>query len=123
MLAKILKESTDGGWWKLFMGSNIAQYDFFEKLLADDKSLFKNFSRMSVEGFKYLLHKISPRIMKTDTNYCDAIPPKIRLLVTLRILAIGDNYKSLMYLFRVSESTISRTVPVVCQPIRSTRCS
>lgn len=89
-------------WWKreLFMGSSTAQNDFLEKLLSDDQSLFKNFSRMSVEDFNYLLHKLSPRIRKNDTNYREAIPPKIRLLVTLRFLATGDSYKSLMYLFR-----------------------
>ena len=36
------------------MGSNIAQNDIIEKLLFDDQSLFKNFSRMSVEDFIYL---------------------------------------------------------------------
>ena len=72
---------------------------------------------MSVEDFNYLLDKVCPRIRKSDTNYREAIPPKIRLLVTLRFLATGDSYKSLMYLFRISESTISRTVPEVCQAI------
>ena len=57
-------------WWKreLFMGSSTAQNDFLEKLLSDDQSLFKNFSRMSVENLNYLLHKLSPRIMKNDTE-------------------------------------------------------
>ena len=106
-------------WWKreLFMGSSTAQNEFFEKLLSDDQSLFKNFSRMSVEDFNYLLNKVSPRIRKSDTNYRDAISPRIRLLVTLRFLATGDSYKSLMYLFRISEPIISMTVPEVCQAI------
>ena len=69
-------------WWKreLFMGSSIAQNELLEKLLSDDQSLFKNFSRMSVEDFNDLLDKVYPRIRKSATNYWEAIPPKIRLL-------------------------------------------
>ena len=59
------------------MGSNIAQNDFIEKLLSDDQSLCKNFLRMSVEDFNYLFAKMSPRIKKSDTNYWEAVPPRI----------------------------------------------
>lgn len=70
-----------------------------------------------MEDFNILLEKVGPKIMRSDTNCREAIPPKIRLLVTLRFLATGDSYHSLMYLFKISEPTISRTVPEVCQAI------
>nr|CAI5850163.1 unnamed protein product [Callosobruchus analis] len=43
----------------------------------------------------------------------------MRLAITLRFLATGDSYKSLMYLFQVSYSTISLIVPEVCEAISS----
>nr|CAI5858980.1 unnamed protein product [Callosobruchus analis] len=43
----------------------------------------------------------------------------MRLAITLRFLATGDSYKSLMYLFQVSYLTISLIVPEVCEAISS----
>ncbi|XP_023246484.1 uncharacterized protein LOC111643243 [Copidosoma floridanum] len=45
------------------------------------------------------------------------ISATIRLQVTLRFLATGDNLKSLDYLFRVSDSTISKIVEETCEEI------
>ena len=55
---------------------------------------------MSVEDFNILLEKVGPKIMKSDTNCREAISPKIRLLVTLRFLATGDRYQSLLYVWQ-----------------------
>ena len=43
-------------WWKkeLFIGNVTAHNDFLGRLLANDQSLFTNFSRMSVEDFNIL---------------------------------------------------------------------
>ena len=80
-------------WWKkeLFIGNVTAHNDFLGSLLANDQSLFTNFSRMSVEDFNILLEKVGPKIMKSDTNCREAIPPKIPLLVTLSFLATNNN--------------------------------
>lgn len=40
-----------------------------------------------------------------------------RLETTLRFLATGETYRSLMYATRIHESTISRFIPEVCQTI------
>ncbi|KAK5648031.1 hypothetical protein RI129_002923 [Pyrocoelia pectoralis] len=45
------------------------------------------------------------------------ISPRNRLEVTLRFLATGETYRSLMYQTRIHESTISRIVPEVCSAI------
>ncbi|KAB0803148.1 hypothetical protein PPYR_00118 [Photinus pyralis] len=47
----------------------------------------------------------------------EAISAKHRLIITLRFLATGNSYRSLMYDFRVSESIISQIVPQVCAAI------
>lgn len=106
-------------WWtrQLYIRNYTEQNAFFEKLLADDEALFKNFSRMSSDDFNYLLQKVSPIISKCDTNYRDAIPAKVRLLLTLRFLASGDSYESLKYLFKIAPCTISKIVPEVCQAL------
>nr|CAH7743186.1 unnamed protein product [Callosobruchus chinensis] len=38
----------------------------------------------------------------------------MRLAITLRFLATGDSYSSLMYLFRVSRPLICKIIPEVC---------
>ncbi|XP_030758852.1 protein ANTAGONIST OF LIKE HETEROCHROMATIN PROTEIN 1-like [Sitophilus oryzae] len=72
---------------------------------------------MSVTDFEYLLNSVGPKIAKRNTNYRDAIPPHERLAVTLRFLAAGDSYTSLMYLFKISKQVISRIVPEVCEAL------
>mgnify|MGYP005983884593 FL=1 len=62
---------------------------------------FKNFCRLSSVDFDHLLRLIGPKICKTDTRLRDAIPINERLAVTLRFLATGDSYQSLMYLFKI----------------------
>jgi uncharacterized membrane protein len=54
-------------------------------------------------------------ITNTDRS---SIPASVRLLITLRLLASGDSYRSLMYFFKVSDSTISIIVPQVCASIK-----
>jgi hypothetical protein len=89
----------------------------FNELLIEPSGEFENFTRMSHTDFQYLLDKVSPLIAKKDTQLRAAIPPKLRLAITLRFLATGDSYKSLHYLFKVSSEIISRIVPVVCKAL------
>ena len=44
-------------------------------------------------------------------------PPCLKLAITVRFLASGDKYPSLMYSFRVARNTISVVIPEVCQAI------
>lgn len=84
-----------------------------------DNGNIKNFCRMSSPDLEWLLCKIAPLIQKQDTNYRVAISPLERLLLTLRFLATGDSYTSLMYLFRISKQAISLIIPEVCNAIAS----
>lgn len=43
-----------------------------------------------------------------------------RLETTLRFLATGETYRSLMYATRIHESTISRFIPDICEIIYNT---
>nr|CAI5854846.1 unnamed protein product [Callosobruchus analis] len=72
---------------------------------------------MDKHDFDYLLNKVAPLISKADTNFRCSIPAKVKLYCTLRFLATGDSYRSLMYLFRISDSTIFLFIPEVCRAI------
>ena len=84
------------------------------ELVAEPSGQFKNFTRMSLADFEYLLRKLEPIISKEDTQLRDSIPAKIRLAITLRFLASGDSFESLHFLFKISSSLISRIIPEVC---------
>lgn len=90
-----------------------------ELLQEPESKEFQNFVRMSDSDFEYLLQKISPVISKQDTDFRESIPAKIRLAVTLRYeyLATGDSYRSLHYIFKISNQLISQIVPEVCQAL------
>nr|CAI5845516.1 unnamed protein product [Callosobruchus analis] len=88
-----------------------------EKMLLDGGWFFQNFTRMSSTDFAELLSMVGPIIRKVNTNMREAIPEKVRLAICLRYLASGDSYRSLMYTFKISDSTISLIVPEVCNAL------
>lgn len=87
---------------------------FRERLKRNDPDLYKNFVRMSPDDFDYLLNLVTPSIEKANTNMRESICPGERLAITLRFLATGDSYASLMFLFKRSRSSICNIVPEVC---------
>ncbi|KAG8235134.1 hypothetical protein J437_LFUL012330 [Ladona fulva] len=72
---------------------------------------------MSSEEFEYLLNEIGPKVGKRDTNMRKAIPVKERLAVTLGLLATGNSFASLGYLFKISHQSISSALPDVYQAL------
>nr|XP_022903892.1 uncharacterized protein LOC111416171 [Onthophagus taurus] len=93
------------------------QNTLLEELRTEDSMQLKNFLRMSNDDFEYILSLIQTSIQKQDTKMRLAIPPKDRLLVTLRFLATGDSFHSLMYLFRIPVCTIARIVLECCEAL------
>ena len=67
--------------------------------------------------FDELLGRLEHRITKQDMWSRPALAPGLRLAITLRYLAAGDSYKSLMYGFRVAHNTICLLVREVCEAI------
>ena len=67
--------------------------------------------------FQELLHRLDPRFERKDTWCRKALVPGLKLAITLRYLATGDSYKSLMYSFRVAHNTISSIIVEVCEAI------
>ncbi|KAK5648279.1 hypothetical protein RI129_003171 [Pyrocoelia pectoralis] len=77
-----------------------------------DRDQFKQYLRMDEGTFNKLLKLVEKRITKLDTSFREAISAQDKLIITLRFLATGETYRSLMYTFRVSKSTISLFVPL-----------
>jgi len=73
---------------------------------------YQNFMRMQPELFYELLEGIRPLIEKSNT-----IAPEIRLALTLRFLATGENYPSLGFAFEVSTTAIHEIVHDTCRAI------
>ena len=67
--------------------------------------------------FQELLLRVDPRIEKLHTWYRQPMEPGLKLAITLRHLATGDRYKSLVYSFRVAHNTICLFLPEVCAAI------
>lgn len=82
------------------------------------QSGFENFVRMTASDYEYLLNLVGPYIAK-NRRCREPISPGEMLATTLRFLATGDSYSSLMYLHRISKSSISRFIPEVCKAIVS----
>jgi len=89
----------------------------FAELKKEDKKGFKNFLRMDFPTFREILNRISPRIKKYGCNFRKPLSPGLKLAITLRYLASGDSYHSLMYGFRVAHNTISVVIREVCEAI------
>ena len=93
-----------------------------EELKIDPLSGFRNFTIISCQDFENMVNTIGPEIAKQDTNYRKCVPIEVRLEITLRYLATGDSFHSLMYLFKVSRQLISRIVPEVCASVAVGDC-
>lgn len=87
------------------------------KELGEDVESLKNFIRMDERTFEKLHSLIEARIGKQATHLRETISTRSRLVVTLRFLATGETFKSLMYSFRISQPAISLFVPEVCRAI------
>jgi hypothetical protein len=92
-------------------------HQLMEELRGEDVVAFKNFLRVDPLLFQDLVDRLTPIITKKDTWFQKALPPGIKVAITLRHLATGDSYHSLMYSFRVAHNTISYMVKKVCEAI------
>ncbi len=89
----------------------------YNEVQNTDLEKFVNTFRMTPDTLEQLLEKIRPQIEKQDTMMRAAVPAKVRLMITLRYLTSGANYRVLEDIFRVDFTTISKIIPDVCNAL------
>ena len=94
----------------------------FSKKLVVQRNVFKYLTAKIFKKFieywkKKFFNLVRPWITKKSTNWRQPIHAEVKLSVTLRYLATGETFESLMYQFRVHSSTIARFIPIVYQTI------
>lgn len=70
-----------------------------------------------MEDFDFSVVRLTPCIYKRNTRLREAISVGERLAVTLRYLATGDNFSSLMSVFLLGKTTICHIVHNTCGAI------
>lgn len=95
----------------------MVQNTLLKELKNEDPAAYRNILRITSKQFDELLEMVDEMCSKQDTTMRMAIPVTTKLEITLRYLATGDSFKSLEYLFRVPETTISRFLPHVLTAI------
>ena len=118
--ATIITEHKKKHYWKCWMASFLERWNQNLNLLGEVRmnsyALFRNFTRMTASDLSYCCN-IGPSIKKQDNNMREAIPISRHLAITLRFLATGDMYHTLMYIFRISVPAILTSIPEVCQAV------
>jgi len=116
------KEETE-----VYVGQEMAdkrreRYGHYSSLLnelkTEDEKAFYNYTRPPRGLYDEVLLRVEGRIEKKDT-YRKSLPHGLKLSITLRHLACGDNYPSLSYNFRVAPNTISLIINEVCDAIKA----
>lgn len=85
--------------------------------LRDDPNDWRNYLRMDIDTYSYLLELVTPHITKQDTCMRTAISPHERLTATLRFLATGRSYKDLEFTTIISKQSLSEIIPETCKAI------
>ena len=88
-------------WGRKFVEKGAFHGNLLLAELRVDGAGFTNFLRMSTTDFEILLGMVAPKISRKDTKYRKAITPSVRLAITLKYLASGNSFMSLMYTFKV----------------------
>lgn len=103
--------------WILRRNTHGASGRLLKELAIEDTEAYRNHLRMDEANFELLLQKVIPKIQKQNTLLRDALPACLKLQVTLRYLATGDNFSTLSGLYRVPKNSISQFLPDVCEAI------
>ena len=75
---------------------------------------FKRYLRITPTMFGDILTPLTPRSVKKDSRFRNALPAGLKIAVTLRYIASGDTYASLAFDFRVASESVCHFVPEVC---------
>ncbi|XP_055714493.1 uncharacterized protein LOC129808727 [Phlebotomus papatasi] len=101
--------------WLLTRPSHGFVENLYDNIASGDFFGHNDFLRMTSEEFEELLQIVGPYLQKKTTKMREPIPPKSRLIITLRHLATGESQSSLTYLFVIAQNTISNIINETAQ--------
>ena len=108
-------------WWTrlwILRRPLLGQYErLVQELRDEDLDGFRNFMRMDPDMYAEIAERVSPRLYKPNSRYRPSLEPGLKLTLALRYFAAGNDYKSLMYAFRVGKTTIVNLIPEVADAI------
>ena len=88
-----------------------AYHNILQELRLQDEEHFRRYLRMNTDTFEFLINKTRHLLAKQNTRFRKAVSPEEQIAITLCFMATGESYSSIMYQFRVSDSTISLMIP------------
>ncbi|KAL3281853.1 hypothetical protein HHI36_005057, partial [Cryptolaemus montrouzieri] len=83
----------------------------------DELNDWRNYLRMDIDTYTYLLELVTPHIIKENTCMRTAISPHERLTASSRFLATGRSYKNLEFTTIISKQRLCEIIPEPCEPI------
>lgn len=89
----------------------------FELEIESPNEDFKEFLRIEPDMFYELVERLTPHIQKQRTTFREPICVPLRVAITLRFLATGQNLKQIGWHFRVPHNTISGIIKETCAAI------
>ena len=92
-------------------------YALMPLLLDEDEAAFKRLTKITPEMWHHILGRVGPQIQKQDTERRLALEPGLKLAVTLRYLATGETFRSLVFGYMKSHSSIVQFLPEVYEAI------
>ena len=115
------RQRAEPRWWTrpwILRRPILGQYErLIQELKNEDVEGFRNFMRMDPEMYAEVAERVTPRLFKPDSKFRPSLEPGLKLTIALRYFAAGNDYKSLMYAFRVGKSSIVRIIPEVADAI------
>jgi len=88
-----------------------------QELEMEGEGDFRHLLRLEPVMFREILERIRPRINATTTNQGKPIDPGVKLALTLRHLATGEDYQSLHFQWRCHPNIIATVIRDVCRAI------
>lgn len=95
-------------------------YDNLIKEMRLYNARHTRYLRMNVASFDFILNLVRPLLTKTDTRLRKAIPPGLKLALTLHYLAEGVSHSCIADHYRLGRSTVSNIIYDTCDALWST---
>ncbi|CAG5058822.1 unnamed protein product [Parnassius apollo] len=94
-----------------------ASYELLRELAVEDTQEYYFALRLTEDSFNVLLDRVTPDIQRSVTYMRCVLPAKVKLHAVLYMMAHGTSFRTMLHLFRVPKSTLSKMISEVCDAI------